>query len=95
VLAWNDAFNAAYGRQPSDLAKYVYDTTILMLTRINEVSTLDVSNNLLLDRAVLTMAVRNTSSFMGITGNITLEPDGDRVNLLTNNVIMIPIIFKK
>jgi hypothetical protein len=85
VLAWSDDFNAAYGRQPMEYAKYVYDATLLLLTRIDQVSTLDGSNNLLVDRATLAGAVRNTADFSGITDLLTLEIDGDRVDQLADS----------
>ena len=94
VIAWSDDFNAKYGRQPSEFAKYVYDATTLLLTRIDDVSTVDPNNNLLLDRADLTLAVRYTDSFMGVTGLITLEPDGDRVNLLNPYILFIPVVVR-
>jgi ABC-type branched-subunit amino acid transport system substrate-binding protein len=92
VSTWSDNFNANFGRPPSEFAKYVYDSTTLMLTRIDEVSTLDGSSNLVLDRSALSLAVRNTSSYLGITGEITLEADGDRVNLFT--FTFLPLIKK-
>ena len=82
VTLWNDEFYFAYGRQPTEFAKYVYDSTLLLLNRLDEVSTLDGSGNLLVDRAALAAAVRDTFSYMGVTGRIFLEADGDRVNLL-------------
>jgi ABC-type branched-subunit amino acid transport system substrate-binding protein len=93
AIAWSEDFNTNYGRFPDLLAKYVYDSTTLLLTRINEVSTLDGDGNLLVDRIVLSGAVRNTTSFMGVTDLITLEPDGDRVNLLTE-YFFLPSVYK-
>ncbi len=87
VHTWNDDFNFLYGRPPSQFARYVYDATTLLLTRINEVSLLDISNNLLVDRSALASAVRNTTAYMGVTGDITLKPNGDRVNFYLDVIV--------
>lgn len=88
VITWSDAFDLKYGRQPSEQSKYTYDATMLLLTRIDEVSTLDGANNLLVDRADLAAEVRNTASFTGVTGDISMEPDGDRVNSLLSDILV-------
>ncbi|MEW5985733.1 MAG: hypothetical protein AB1791_03780, partial [Chloroflexota bacterium] len=78
VYAWESGFETLYGHRPEQFARYVYDATTLLLTRLDEVSTVDGDGNLVIDRAELANAVRNTAGFAGITGDLTLEVDGDR-----------------
>jgi regulation of enolase protein 1 (concanavalin A-like superfamily) len=79
VEAWNAAFEAQFGHAPDEYAKFAYDATRLLLTRIEQVSSLSAPN-LTIVREELQTAVRNTFNFPGVTGAITLERDGDRVN---------------
>jgi len=79
VLAWEAAFQATHGFEPSTFCRYSYDATRLLLTHIEGVSTLD-GGNLVVNRAALASAVRGTAGYAGVTGNITLTTDGNRVN---------------
>jgi hypothetical protein len=83
VHTWEMEFESTYGYPPEVFTKYAYDATTLLLTHIDAVSTVDGSGNLVIDREALAVAVRGTSGFPGVTDEITLEPDGDRVNSLT------------
>jgi len=89
VQSWEAEFFDLYGRQPEELAKYAYDATTLLLNRIEQVSELN-SGNLEIDRAKLATAVRNTFDFTGVTGQITLEFNGNRVNTLAQSVRLDP-----
>ena len=83
VRDWEGDFESTFGHPPGEFSKYAYDAATLLLTHIDAVSTVDVGGNLVIDRAALAAAVRSTSDFPGVTDEITLEPDGDRVNSLT------------
>ena len=83
VRSWEMDFESIYGHAPGGFTKYVYDAATLLLTRIDSVSTVDDGGNLIIDRAALAAAVRGTAGFPGLTDDITLEADGDRVNRLT------------
>lgn len=89
VQSWQADFLAQYGRQPDLFAKYTYDATILLLTRIKQVSKLN-AGNLEIDRAKLATAVRDTFDFAGITGQIALAFNGNRVNTLEQAVRLDP-----
>jgi predicted GH43/DUF377 family glycosyl hydrolase len=86
VRGWVDSFFDVYDYQPNPLAKYAYDATMLLLTRIDQVSTIDGSDNLVIDRAALAAAVRGTTDFAGVTDLISLDGTagtaGNRLNLL-------------
>lgn len=83
VRSWEMDFESTFGHAPGGFTKYVYDAAILLLTHIDSVSAVDGSGNLVIDRAALAAAVRGTAGFPGVTDDITLEADGDRVNSLT------------
>lgn len=83
VRAWEANFESTFGHPPGEFSKYAYDATMLLLTHIDAVSTVDGGGNLVIDRAALAAAVRGTSGFTGVSDEITLESDGDRVNSLT------------
>jgi hypothetical protein len=89
VQSWQADFLAQYGRQPDLFAKYTYDATTLLLTRIKQVSKLN-GGNLEIDRAKLATAVRDTFDFRGVTGQIALAFNGNRVNTLEQAVRLDP-----
>lgn len=80
VQAWETQFATTYGHAPDPIAKYAYDATILLLTRIDQVSQVDGSGNLVLSRTALEAAVRNTANFEGVTGAISLDILGNRLH---------------
>jgi beta-xylosidase len=86
VQTWQADFEATYGRQPDSIAKYAYDAATLLLARIDQVSQVDGGGNLVLSRAALEAAVRNTFDFEGITGVISLDVYGNR--LLTPHTVV-------
>jgi beta-xylosidase len=61
---------------------YAYDAAILLLTRIEGVSEVNGDGDLEIDRAELAQAVRLTDGFPGITGDLTLNPFGDRLDTI-------------
>ena len=80
VLAWNQDYQAEFGTAALDLAPFYFDAASLLLRRLKQVSKV-VHGNLVIDRAALAEAVRNTADFKGVTCRITLEPaTGNRIN---------------
>jgi hypothetical protein len=79
VQAWETRFASTYGHPPDYIAKYAYDAAMLLLTRIDQVSQVDGSGNLVLSRIALETAVRNTFDFQGITGRVALDIHGNRL----------------
>lgn len=84
--AWEADFAATYSRTPEMFAKYAYDAATLLLTRIDEVSTLDGSGNLVIDRDQLRTAVRTTANFLAVTGPVTLDAFGTRIDFFSQKV---------
>ena len=83
VRDWETDFESTFGHPPGGFSKFAYDASTLLLTHIDAVSSVDGGGNLVIDRAALAAAVRSTSGFPGVTDDITLETDGDRVNSLS------------
>jgi ABC-type branched-subunit amino acid transport system substrate-binding protein len=82
VLAWQQRYQARFGIAPTSFAELYYDAANLLLNRINQVATLDPSGNLVLDRRRLAAAVRHTTNFQGVSGCISLDAVGNRLNNL-------------
>lgn len=80
VQSWEADFQTTYGHAPWNFAKYAYDATMLLLTRIQQVSSVDGGGNLVVDREALATAVRTTSNYSGLTGQIALDVHGTRLN---------------
>ena len=81
VIQWSRNFAAAHGHQPDTAAKYVYDATMLLLYQIDAVSTTG-AGGLTINREALAAAVRGTSGYNGLTGDVTLNAGGDRIDTL-------------
>jgi len=64
---------------PPQFAEFFYDAAMLLLTRIDEVATVDGEGDLVIDRSALAAAVRATTDFRGVTCDITLDAGGTRV----------------
>jgi ABC-type branched-subunit amino acid transport system substrate-binding protein len=82
VLEWDQEFEAEFGVAPflSPLPALYFDAASLLLRRLQEVSRI-VNGNLVIDRAALASAVRNTTKFQGVTCTLTLDPlTGNRIN---------------
>jgi ABC-type branched-subunit amino acid transport system substrate-binding protein len=82
VLEWDQEFEAEFGVTPflSPLPALYFDAASLLLRRLQEVSRI-VSGNLVIGRAALARAVRNTPMFQGVTFKLTLDPlTGNRIN---------------
>ena len=79
-LAWQAAYQAAFGSPPPDYSDLYFDAARLLLDRLQRVSRV-VGGNLVVDRSALARAVRHTVDFPGVSCSITLDPaTGDRVS---------------
>jgi len=80
VVAWRQAYELQFGIAPLPFAEFYFDAANLLLRRVHQVSR-KVHGNLVIDRAELARAVRQTVDFNGVTCSITLDPfTGDRVS---------------
>jgi ABC-type branched-subunit amino acid transport system substrate-binding protein len=77
---WQLLYRFEFGAAPTGFADLYFDATRLLLARIAQTATV-VHGSLVIDRARLARAVRNTSRFPGVTCTITRDPNtGFRVN---------------
>lgn len=81
VLAWRQAYTDEFGTSPVTFADLYYDATSVLIRNLQNVSTIDGSSNLVINRSVLAQAVRDTTKYQGVTCTVTLDPaTGYRVN---------------
>jgi ABC-type branched-subunit amino acid transport system substrate-binding protein len=71
-----------FGVSPAAYADLFYDAASVMLDKITHTAKLAGDGGLVIDRTLLAHAVRATTNFKGVTGNITLMANGFRVNTL-------------
>ena len=77
---WRQEYLSEFGVTPTDFADLYYDAASLLLRRLQSVSAI-VKGNLVIDRAALAKAVRDTTDFRGVTCTVAFDPlTGDRVN---------------
>jgi ABC-type branched-subunit amino acid transport system substrate-binding protein len=84
VSEWEQEFEAEFGMAPffEPFPALYFDAASLLLNRLQQVSRI-VNGNLVIDRAALASAVRNTTNFQGVSCTITLDPStGNRINNL-------------
>jgi ABC-type branched-subunit amino acid transport system substrate-binding protein len=80
-LAWRQAYALEFGVDPSAFADLYYDATSLLIRDLQQVSTVDGGDKLIVNRAALAYAVRNTTSYQGVSCTITLDPStGNRLD---------------
>jgi ABC-type branched-subunit amino acid transport system substrate-binding protein len=80
-IAWQQAYTAEFGTAPTEFADLYYDAARLLIRDLQNVSSVDSSGNLVVDRATLAQAVRSTTRYQGVSCTITLDPaTGDRFN---------------
>ena len=82
VIAWQADYETRFGPPPefAEFLPFYYDATRLLLTRIGEVASMHRGGNLVIDRAALASAVRDTEDFLGVTCFITLDEFGSRID---------------
>ncbi len=83
AVDWRSDFESDKGRAPDNLAVFAYDSAKILLEKIEEVSVVDGSGNLVIDRTALATAVRTTVNHVGKTGAVSFEYNGNRVDPLT------------
>jgi ABC-type branched-subunit amino acid transport system substrate-binding protein len=84
-IAWQLAYNLKFGTAPTAFADLYYDAARLLIRNLQNVSSVDSSGNLVVDRATLAQAVRSTTKYQGVSCTITLDPaTGDRLDDTTS-----------
>ena len=79
-LLFEQSYQNRFGAAPTDYTDLTFDATSLLLNEVTNVSQI-VNGNLVIDRAALASAVRNTTNYQGVTCTITLDSStGNRVN---------------
>jgi ABC-type branched-subunit amino acid transport system substrate-binding protein len=73
-LAWQQAYALRFGVVPSGFADLYYDAASLLIRDLQQVSTIDAGGTLIVNRAALASAVRNTTGYQGVSCTITLDP---------------------
>jgi branched-chain amino acid transport system substrate-binding protein len=67
-----------YGEQPTaPFHAHAYDAYMVIANAIEHVAVTDADGNLLIGRKALSDAIRATSGYMGLTGNLTCDEFGD------------------
>jgi ABC-type branched-subunit amino acid transport system substrate-binding protein len=80
LVAWRQAYEQRFGVAPHPLAAFYFDAATLLLDRLHHVSK-KVHGDLVINRAKLARAIRQTTNFKGVTCTITLDPStGDRLS---------------
>jgi ABC-type branched-subunit amino acid transport system substrate-binding protein len=72
-LAWQQAYSAEFGTVPTAFADLYYDAAGLLIRDLKNVSSIDGSGNLVVDRTGLAQAVRGTTKYRGVSCTITLD----------------------
>jgi ABC-type branched-subunit amino acid transport system substrate-binding protein len=79
-LAFQQDYQSEFGTPPPPFTDLYFDAASLLLSDLQQVSRV-VDGNLVIDRAALASAVRNTTKFQGVTCTISLDPStGNRVD---------------
>jgi ABC-type branched-subunit amino acid transport system substrate-binding protein len=79
-LAFQQDYELEFGAPPLMFTDLYFDAATLLLARLQQVSRIG-DGRLVIDRAALAQAVRNTTKFQGVTCTVTLDPKtGNRVN---------------
>ncbi len=79
-VLWRTIYELEFGSTPTDYAALYFDAANLLFARLQQVSHV-VNGNLVIDRAALAHAVRDTVNFQGVSCSLSLDPaSGNRVN---------------
>jgi ABC-type branched-subunit amino acid transport system substrate-binding protein len=73
-LAWQTEYALEFGSGPQPFADLYFDAAGLLLDRLRHVSHRDPAGDLVIDRAALAAAVRNTTDYDGVSGTIAVDP---------------------
>jgi ABC-type branched-subunit amino acid transport system substrate-binding protein len=78
---WRQAYTDKFGAGAADFADLYYDAAGIVISDLEATSTINSAGNLIVNRAALARAVRNTAGYPGVTCAITLDPTtGNRVD---------------
>lgn len=75
--AFIDAYTAAYGKTPDDVAALTYDSIRLLLQAISDTGGL--KGDIKADREAVKVSLGAVKDFAGITGNMSFTPEGDPI----------------
>jgi hypothetical protein len=79
-LVWRQQYTDKFGTPPLDFADLYYDAANIVINDIAAVSQVDSKGNLVVNRAALATAVRNTSGYPGVTCSVTIDSSGNRTD---------------
>ena len=79
-LAWRLDYTVKFGSAPSDFADLYYDAANIVIDDIAGASHVDAKGELIVNRAALATAVRNTAAYPGVTCSVTINSIGDRID---------------
>jgi ABC-type branched-subunit amino acid transport system substrate-binding protein len=79
-LVWRQKYTDKFGTPPSDFADLYYDAANIVINDIAAVSQVDSKGELVVDRAALAAAVRNTNGYPGVTCSVTIDSSGNRTD---------------
>jgi hypothetical protein len=77
--AWRLAYQNRFGIPATDFADLYYDATNVLLDRLQSVAKI-ANANLVIPRSALAEAVRGTTGFCGVTGTLSLDATGFRID---------------
>ena len=77
--AWRAAYQLQFGTAATDFADLYYDATNVLLAGIQRVAKI-AHGDLVIPRSALAEAVRGTTGFCGVTGTLSLDTTGYRVD---------------
>jgi len=79
VTAFNETYKAAYGVEAGSMSSYPwysYDAAMIIVEAIKKVAVVS-GDNLYIPREELVAAVRGTSGYAGLTGDVTCDENGE------------------
>jgi ABC-type branched-subunit amino acid transport system substrate-binding protein len=78
-IEWRAEYEAEFGEAPAYLSDTYFDAASLLTKRLQQVSKM-VNGNLVINRAALARAVRETAGFQGVTCSVSFDAVGNRIN---------------
>jgi hypothetical protein len=79
-LVWRQQYTDRFGTPPMDFADLYYDAANILIDDITAVSQVDSKGELVVNRAALAAAVRNTNGYPGVTCSVTIDNNGNRTD---------------
>jgi ABC-type branched-subunit amino acid transport system substrate-binding protein len=79
-LVWRQQYTDQFATTPSDFADLYYDAANILIDDIAAVSQVDSRGELVVNRAALATAVRNTTDYPGVTCSVTIDSSGNRTD---------------